>query len=72
MSFYSRYSVICPTVFKDLIKHNKKEEPRDWGGGDTDAQDHLKVFIEVDQDRASTWDTVASNVPEEREGEDAE
>lgn len=23
----------------------------------TDGQDHLKVFIKVDQDRASTWDT---------------
>lgn len=40
------------------------------GVGDTDGQDHLKVFIEVDQDRTSTRDTVATTLPEQRQQEE--
>lgn len=64
---------IC--LFSNINKNKKKIKPpvkqRDGvgGGGDTDGQDHLKVFIEVDQDRTSTRDTVATTLPEQRQEE---
>lgn len=63
---------IC--LFSNINKNIKKIKPPvkqrgGGGGGDTDGQDHLKVFIEVDQDRTSTRDAVATTLPEQRQEE---
>lgn len=63
---------IC--LFSNINKNIKKIKPpvkqrEGVGVGDTDGQDHLKVFIEVDQDRTSTRDTVATTLPEQRQEE---
>lgn len=63
---------IC--LLSNINKNIKKIKPpvkqrEGVGVGDTDGQDHLKVFIEVDQDRTSTRDTVATTLPEQRQEE---